>query len=563
MFKFWKKDRISTLLSDTFIGEGTIVEGAIRSAGSVRLEGQLRGDLFCEGDAALGETAFAISNITARSLHLAGQVTGNVRVSGKLTITATGKLVGDMDAATLEIEEGGVFQGKSAMDMGEPVVSPVERRGGRDRRVAADPNWNGEERRSGYDRRNREDRAGMPRKFSFRAPERAVAPENAAPAEAGPEAAASGAAEAADPLRESGRAFMQSMNGGGARAMARAAGVSEAERAALGVPGQAAAGKRGGGAVGDGGARAFDAARGAGGCAAAWGVLGHAPVSGADAAAEATFGPATGGRSAGGVSIDELLIDELGGESAEATFVAGRAFAHADEPRRDLAERADMEDGMMGAEVAAGVEAIGADSEEAVAAASVTVAAGVAMAAGSDSEAEEATEAASVSDAAEASAPAIDAATLGMTAVACADSKAMSARVILSGLAAEVDDAEDARLLAETQITALGEAAVRRGGEATENIHTALQVAATEENIEHDISSRDAGVGGTTEDAGTVVRIAATSRANIVETAEAPDWPVFEPRRPARRAAVPAAAPAVGNTASRRDEEAAALLRNW
>ena len=239
MFKFWKRDKISTLLSDTFIGEGTIVEGPIRSAGNVRLEGQLRGDLFCEGNAVLGETAFAIGNITARNLFLAGQVTGNVRIGGKLTITATGKFYGDMDAATLEIEEGGVFQGNSAMDMGEPVVSPVERKAGRDRRLTTAPDWKGEERRSGYDRRDREDRAGVLKKLSYRAMEKGG--ELEAAAEEGAtglyEAADAASAVSADPLRESGRAFMQSMHAGGKPVAPRGDGISENVRAALGMPG--------------------------------------------------------------------------------------------------------------------------------------------------------------------------------------------------------------------------------------------------------------------------------------------------------------------------------------
>ncbi|QHW31503.1 polymer-forming cytoskeletal protein [Paenibacillus rhizovicinus] len=235
MFKFWKKDKISTLLTDTFIGEGTIIEGAIRSAGSVRVEGQLRGDLFAEGDVVLGESAFAISNITARNVVLAGQVTGNVRISGKLTIASTGKLYGDMDAATLAIDEGGIFQGNSAMDMGEPVVSPIERRAGRDRRAAADPDWKGEERRSGIDRRDKEAQSSLlMKKISFRASEK----NNAADAssdDAELQAAGGSPTVSADPLRENGRAFMQNMNAGSRRSE----GLSEDERAALGVPGQA------------------------------------------------------------------------------------------------------------------------------------------------------------------------------------------------------------------------------------------------------------------------------------------------------------------------------------
>ncbi|WP_219835320.1 polymer-forming cytoskeletal protein [Paenibacillus sp. R14(2021)] len=214
----WRRDKISTQLTDTFIGEGTIVEGPIRSSGSVRLEGQLRGDIFCEGDVTLGESAFAVSNITARNVYLAGQVTGNVRISGKLMITSSGKLYGDMDAATFVVEEGGVFQGNSAMDMGEPVMNPTQRRSGRDRRVAADPNWFGNERRTGYDRRNPEEAGFFQKKINYRGPEPASAGEAAEEAAVSREwddAQGAASSTAAEPLRENGRTTMPSRHEAG------------------------------------------------------------------------------------------------------------------------------------------------------------------------------------------------------------------------------------------------------------------------------------------------------------------------------------------------------------
>ncbi|WP_308637816.1 bactofilin family protein [Paenibacillus silvisoli] len=207
----WKKDKISAKLTDTFIGEGTIVEGTIRSEGGVRLEGQLRGDLSCKGDVVIGESGFAVSNMTANNVILAGQVTGNVHIAGKMTITATGKLYGDLTAATLTIEDGGVFQGKSTMDQDEPIAHPLDRRTGVDRRSGIDTGYTGLERRSGIDRRTGiglvdSEVAAVPKKISFRAPAAVETDEAESLADV-------------DPIKERGRAFLSSMseNGGGVR----------------------------------------------------------------------------------------------------------------------------------------------------------------------------------------------------------------------------------------------------------------------------------------------------------------------------------------------------------
>ncbi|SDW69934.1 polymer-forming cytoskeletal protein [Paenibacillus sp. CF384] len=229
----WKRDKISAKLTDTFIGEGTIVEGTIRSAGGVRLEGQLRGDISCDGDVVVGESGFAVSNITAHNVILAGQVTGNVHITGKMTISSTGKLYGDMTAAAFTIEDGGLFQGKSTMDQDEPAVNPADRRTGIERRSGNSGSYTGVERRSGYDRRDMvvgEDGAvvwAAPKKISYRAIEKPSETDETSVGSEGSEAEG----KAGDPLRESGKAFISSISGGGKPVSAAAGAALSADLA--------------------------------------------------------------------------------------------------------------------------------------------------------------------------------------------------------------------------------------------------------------------------------------------------------------------------------------------
>ena len=51
------------------------ITGVIKSAGSVRLDGKLDGDLVCQGDAILGKTATMKGNITANSVAVEARST--------------------------------------------------------------------------------------------------------------------------------------------------------------------------------------------------------------------------------------------------------------------------------------------------------------------------------------------------------------------------------------------------------------------------------------------------------------------------------------------------------
>ena len=112
----FKSKRVDVGATDTLIGEGSTFEGRIKSEASLRVEGQMIGDIDCSGDVTIGENGKAKSNIAARNVVIAGVVHGNVVTRGTLTLTGTGQLYGDTSAHSLIVAEGAVFQGMSKMD---------------------------------------------------------------------------------------------------------------------------------------------------------------------------------------------------------------------------------------------------------------------------------------------------------------------------------------------------------------------------------------------------------------------------------------------------------------
>jgi len=106
---------ISTDAIDTLVGKNTSIEGALTAEGTVRVEGKLKGDVELTGNLIVGEEGYIKGNIKADSVILSGIVEGNITVNNHLHITSCAKLTGDIDAKSIIIDEGAIFNGNCKM----------------------------------------------------------------------------------------------------------------------------------------------------------------------------------------------------------------------------------------------------------------------------------------------------------------------------------------------------------------------------------------------------------------------------------------------------------------
>ncbi|WP_029192313.1 bactofilin family protein [Paenibacillus harenae] len=102
--------------TDTLIGQGTLGEGKMVCESNLRIEGEFRGEIECNGDVIIGEIGIVRSNITARDITVAGKVFGDIVTKGRLVITASGHLTGNITAATLIVQDGGKINGNCLME---------------------------------------------------------------------------------------------------------------------------------------------------------------------------------------------------------------------------------------------------------------------------------------------------------------------------------------------------------------------------------------------------------------------------------------------------------------
>jgi len=100
---------------ETIIGPGASIKGTISARSTVRIDGELDGDINAAADLIVGETGNVKNQINARNAVIAGTVAGKVDVQGKLELLPTAKVTADQTVGALVIAEGAVFIGNCTM----------------------------------------------------------------------------------------------------------------------------------------------------------------------------------------------------------------------------------------------------------------------------------------------------------------------------------------------------------------------------------------------------------------------------------------------------------------
>src|SRR5437867_2731494 len=100
----------------TILGQGASLEGNIVSAGSLRIDGQIKGQINADGDVILSPQSQVDADIKSENATVAGKFKGNIVVKGTAELTRGGRVDGNITCKTLIVQEGGIFQGQSIMD---------------------------------------------------------------------------------------------------------------------------------------------------------------------------------------------------------------------------------------------------------------------------------------------------------------------------------------------------------------------------------------------------------------------------------------------------------------
>ena len=113
----FKKTKIDNQATSTVIGDGITIEGArITGTGVMRIDGEVIGELDVVGNIIIGETGHVVGNINVNHLLIAGRMEGNAICRETIHLEPTSQLIGNIEAASLVVDEGAVFNGMSSMN---------------------------------------------------------------------------------------------------------------------------------------------------------------------------------------------------------------------------------------------------------------------------------------------------------------------------------------------------------------------------------------------------------------------------------------------------------------
>ena len=110
-----QKTPVPDTSSVNLIGGGTKITGDITSAGDVRIDGHLTGNIVIAGKFVLGPHGMVEGNVTSANADLSGEIKGKVNVSETLVLKANARINGDIVTGKLAIEPGALFTGTCNM----------------------------------------------------------------------------------------------------------------------------------------------------------------------------------------------------------------------------------------------------------------------------------------------------------------------------------------------------------------------------------------------------------------------------------------------------------------
>jgi cytoskeletal protein CcmA (bactofilin family) len=101
--------------SMSLVSENIRIEGELGGEENILINGRVVGSIKLNGDIVIGQSGLVEADIEGDTVVIQGTVKGNVTARHHLEIQATGKLIGDITARSIDIKEGSTFEGRSRM----------------------------------------------------------------------------------------------------------------------------------------------------------------------------------------------------------------------------------------------------------------------------------------------------------------------------------------------------------------------------------------------------------------------------------------------------------------
>jgi cytoskeletal protein CcmA (bactofilin family) len=103
-------------------------DGTFHSSRDLRIEGQAKGTIECQGTLYIAQGATIDAKVEAENISVAGDLDGDITCRGRLQILPSGRVRGTIHTATIVIHEGAFYEGSLEMATPERQVGSTTRR---------------------------------------------------------------------------------------------------------------------------------------------------------------------------------------------------------------------------------------------------------------------------------------------------------------------------------------------------------------------------------------------------------------------------------------------------
>jgi cytoskeletal protein CcmA (bactofilin family) len=106
-----RKESVSKNRQESVFGPGVTIEGKIEGDADVRIAGKFKGDIHIKGNLNIEKGAHLTAKINAETVTVEGELEGNVVANAQIKLLESGRVIGDVKAATLTVAAGARMRG--------------------------------------------------------------------------------------------------------------------------------------------------------------------------------------------------------------------------------------------------------------------------------------------------------------------------------------------------------------------------------------------------------------------------------------------------------------------
>ncbi|MBV6493041.1 MAG: hypothetical protein LDLANPLL_01048 [Turneriella sp.] len=111
-----KKQSETVAVISSYVGQGDSFHGDFQLNGALRVDGTVSGTVRSTNQVIIGPTGHVKTNVEADSVLVSGRVDGNIYALDFVHLLKNARVLGDIVAANLIVDEGVIFEGRAKIN---------------------------------------------------------------------------------------------------------------------------------------------------------------------------------------------------------------------------------------------------------------------------------------------------------------------------------------------------------------------------------------------------------------------------------------------------------------